>query len=146
MRIKQGTLGRLTLAGLFLVCLVAIGCGSDGPKIGAVEGTVTVDGVPANTGSVVFTDAKGQTISGQIQADGKYRAVGVPVGDMKVTVTGPPTGVPAPPPIAMKDGPGSAPAGPPVKIPPKYGVAATSGLTFPVKSGTNSYPIQLTSK
>jgi len=127
----------LLLAGFSLT-----GCNKAGPKGAIVEGTVTVDGKAANSGSVSFTDAKGQTLSGQIQPDGKYRVVGVAVGDAKVTVTGPPPGLSSPPP--MKDAPGGAASGPPVPIPAKYAKVESSNLTFNVKAGDNTYPIALT--
>ena len=53
---------RLLLAGvIFLIPLVLMVCGST-KKPATVEGKVTVDGTPANTGNVVFTGANGQKL------------------------------------------------------------------------------------
>jgi hypothetical protein len=114
--------------------------------MGVVEGKVTVEGKAGNSGSVAFT-VSGQTVSGTIEPDGTYRAVGVPVGDAQVTV------LPAIVPPGMKDMPAPTkdmPGGPkvekPVPIPAKYGKAESSGLTFPVKKGTNTFNLELTAK
>jgi len=140
----------LLLAGLLLVSLLAvIGCGSGG-KPGTVQGKVKVDGTLANAGSVIFTTSTGATAFGTIQADGTYKAIGVPVGATQVTVTGPP---PVPvvgdprlkPPSKDSPSPGGS-VDKPVPIPAKYGKADSSGLTYTVKGGSNTYDIDLTAK
>lgn len=82
-RFEQGCLMKQLVAVLFISC-VAVGC-SD-PTIGTVTGTITVDGEPAETGSVAFipTDGKGSTAGGKI-VDGSYTAV-VAVGVSRVEV------------------------------------------------------------
>jgi len=104
---------------------------------------VTVDGTPANSGQVTFTGAKG-SISGTIQPDGKYKAVGVPVGAVKVAVVPPPKLPSAAPPIEGTAGTGAV--GPPVPIPAKYADVNSSGLSTTLKAGTNTYNIDLTAK
>jgi len=139
---------RLLSAGLLFVSLtIAAGCGGGpGDKLGAVEGTVTIDGKNANSGSVVFAvgDSK---VQGAIDPEGKYRAVGVPVGEANVTViSAPKTETPKVPisPTATKDMPASAPTvSKPVPIPDKYKTAGALPK-FTVKSGTNKHDIALT--
>jgi hypothetical protein len=139
---------RCRQVGILLLGLVLVGCSSNSKnQLGNIEGKVTVDGTPANSGNVVFTSG-GTNISGAIGPDGSYRVIGVALGEAQVAVTGPtvPTGA---------AGTGSAPAikdmggpsiGKPVAIPAKYGTAAKSGLTFTVKGGQNTYDIPLVSK
>jgi hypothetical protein len=129
---------------LILTPALLTGCNS--AKDGTVQGKVTVDGTPANGGFVVFTPSGGgQGISGIIQADGTYRAVEVPLGQVKVSVTPPPKATGTAPPIAGMEPPGGA-AGKPVPIPPKYAAPNTSGLSTTVTGGTNTYDVALVSK
>jgi len=136
---------------LTFAVLGATGCGGSSSSKGAtVSGVVKVDGTPANQGSVTFIGTSG-SVSGQIGPDGTYRAVDVPVGAAQVTVTGPlvpPGGGDPRTAIKQPEGPGvtGGAMGPPVPIPQKYGKAETSGLSFPVKSGTNKFDIDLTAK
>ena len=138
--------GRLFLASLLGFGLVILtGCGSGAnSKVGNVEGTVKINGVNANSGSIKFLGADGTPVTSAIQADGKYRAIGVGVGTAKVTVEGPP-------PVAKTNTPtvkdmgmgGMAPVANPILIPAKFNKDDTSGLTFPVKSGSNTYDVDL---
>lgn len=143
------SMSRFLTAGLlgFGLALLA-GCSGGGNAKGSnVEGKVTVGGAAANAGEVVF-NVDGTTVVGAISADGTYRAIGVPVGNAKVTVNPPPAVSGAPkggdPRLAVdkKDMPGAV--GAVVAIPSKYSKAETSGLTFTVKSGANTYNIELT--
>ncbi len=71
---------------LWVVLLtLAAGCGEP-PTTAVVEGTVTVDGTPAEMGSIAFfpTDGKSAT-SGAALENGKYKAQ-VPFGEVKVEV------------------------------------------------------------
>ena len=140
---------RSRLTGVLLLTLsLLMGCSSSGGKLGTVKGNVTIDGVKANSGSVVFTATNGTTISGTIEPDGTYRAIGVPVGATQVSVTSPPArdaGNIDPKMTVIKDMPaGNQPVSKPVPIPAKYGNVGTSGLTFTVKGGENTYDIPLT--
>jgi hypothetical protein len=72
--------GGFVLPLLFIA--VAGGCG--GGK-GNVSGTVTVDGKPLPMGTIVFTSESGPAVAAEI-LDGKYAAVGVPTGDVKVSL------------------------------------------------------------
>ena len=140
---------RLLLAAFLGISLaISAGCGSSSkPNEGTVKGKVMVNGVAANSDNVLFTLADGKFMAGAIQADGTYNAIGVPLGAAQVTVIGPPpapSGVPLP--NMGKDGPvapGMSAQSKPIPIPAKYGKAATSGLTYTVKSGANTYDIDL---
>lgn len=134
---------------LCLAILLLAGCGKPaGPAGATVEGKVTVNGSPATAGQVTFKVGS-STISGMIQSDGAYRAIDVPVGDAKVTVTAPSGGpkIDAKAAAKMKkddsDMPHSATTSA-VPIPAKYGKPETSGLSYSVKAGNNVYDIELT--
>jgi hypothetical protein len=130
---------------LILLALAAVGCPGQGGGTGTVEGTVTIDGKPANAGFVVFT-VKGQTVTGPIQPDGNYTAIGVPVGNAEVSLN-PPANLPAVQVPGGTDMPQTAgPVAKPIPIPKKYLQAGSSGLSTTVKSGKNKYPIELSSR
>lgn len=61
--------GCLGLAGTLVL---AIGCGSGGPELGTVEGTVTLDGSPLPDADVVFEPEKGRTSFGRTDSSGHY--------------------------------------------------------------------------
>jgi len=134
---------RFIVVTALLVSFGLLGCGgSKDAKTGTVKGTVTVDGKPANAGTVGFKGSDGLTVSGSIQKDGTYQAVNVPAGEVQVTVTGP-TGAAAktlPDPTGGDTGGGT-----PIPIPPNYAKTETSNLKTTVKGGTtNTYDIPLT--
>jgi hypothetical protein len=117
---------------LVVTALVLAGCGSDGPKLVPVSGTVTVEDKPLTTGSVVFKPdgSKGNTsqrvIVGLIKEDGTYTLVtgkkeGAPLGWYKVAVQ-------ASEPIDPKN----IRAAPKSLVSKKYTVPETSGLSVEV--------------
>jgi hypothetical protein len=132
---------------------VLAGCGS---QHAIVEGEITVDGQPANSGRVFFRSADEKSVVvAYVQSDGTYHAVDVPLGPMTVWVT----------PLtrlergklqrnakAKKPNVPEAPEGPEapilsfVSIPPKYQDPNSSGLTTTVQSGTNTYNIEMASR
>jgi len=139
-RIAQVLLVSFLLGGLLLS---TTGCTS--PQGVVVEGTVTIDGTPANSGEVVFANDK-ERFSAPIQRDGSYKANGAPLGQVSVTVqsaTAPKMqgGMPE-----VKDMGKAGGAVNPVPIPPKYAAKETSGFSTTLKHGVNQYPIQLTAK
>ncbi len=81
MRIRTAGRGAALAAAL----TVLLGCGA-GDNMGDVTGTVTVDGAPAEKGSVTFipADGKGQTAGCEI-ANGSYSAR-APLGTVKVQI------------------------------------------------------------
>jgi hypothetical protein len=69
MQIYMRTLASLGMSGL----LALVGCGTSGPAMYPVTGSVTVDEQPVENGSIVFfpQDGQGATAGGEITA-GKY--------------------------------------------------------------------------
>lgn len=67
------------------LCLLTFssGCGKGGK--GNVSGEVTVAGKPLPIGTIVFTPSQGPAVAAEI-IDGKYSAIGVPTGDVKVSL------------------------------------------------------------
>jgi hypothetical protein len=132
------------LLGALAVALVA-GCE---PSVGTVTGKVTFGDKPVTEGMVSFISANGQTITTGIGPDGSYRAVQVPVGEVKVLVLPPPPSAEelqsrkvkekerrtGPPPVPKSASP----------IPARYGDSLTSGLSLNVKAGMNPFDIPLT--
>jgi len=72
----------------FLTC--TIGCGrSDGPKMIAVTGQITLDGKPLDAGSISFLPVDGNGVpSGAKISGGAYRA-DVPPGEKRVEIRAP---------------------------------------------------------
>jgi hypothetical protein len=60
--------------GTLLAVALCFGCGSssDGPDLGLVEGTVTLDGGSLANALVVFNPANGKQSNGQTDAEGHY--------------------------------------------------------------------------
>lgn len=77
---------KLMLLLLVVFLATAIGCGGAGYPVCDVEGTVQVDSVPVDEGSVIFTPKTGgEAISAEIH-NGKYNAKGVAQGKNLVHV------------------------------------------------------------
>ena len=66
---------RVAVAAVILT--FAVGCS---PQTANVQGKVTVNGEPLKAGSLQFKSASGTVVVAQIQPDGTYSAVNVPVG------------------------------------------------------------------
>jgi hypothetical protein len=143
----------LVSAGLLLLA----GCG---PGRGDVTGEVTYKGQPLSLGRITFIGQSGkQEARSAYIIKGKYTLTGFPAGPAKVTVESiePPTAErlkmnearakmypqAAEIPEELKEL-ASGPKLPYVKISTKYSSPETSGLTFEVKRGTNTYDIPLT--
>ena len=136
-------------AGLLLLLVLPIsGCGGGRPS-GTVTGTVTYKGAPLTTGKVIFYGANNQVASAAIGDDGKYEAIKVPLGPVKVAVDTPP-----PPSAAAvkaaKAGKKRFERGNPitvpentVSIPAKYANPEQSGFSLTVKEGSQPYDIDL---
>jgi hypothetical protein len=141
---------RFGVAILSLSALVLIaGCGKSS---GNVSGKVTLDGQPLKGGgTVTFQGSKGG-VSGTISPEGSYTISNVPPGEVKITLApGMATGAVA---SATPGDPGKmqppktlappAPVLPHGNIPEKYTKPETSGLTYTVKSGNQTFDIPLT--
>lgn len=142
---------------LFAACLCSIallsslGCNSESKTAAQVQGTVTIDGELAPSGTVTFHSEDGHPMSyGSILKDGTFALrVGqgnrsnpnyndIPPGDYVATVSirGP-----------SKEDPNATPGAPPLAGPlliaKKYTSKSSSGLKFTIKSGLNVIAIPL---
>jgi hypothetical protein len=145
-RLWRGLVGGLCLFG----ALLAAGCG--GGK-GTVTGKVFYKGEPVRGGNVSFVPEGGGAVNSAIEEDGSYTVRNVPPGTVKITVENNSFR-----PAAMQEGPAFMQkymkekkpemADPDrakryVPIPPKYGDASQSDLTYVVKSGKQEHDIEL---
>jgi hypothetical protein len=121
----------------------ALGCGGGN---GHVSGEVKYNGQPLAAGTItfLFQDGEKQVMRADV-IDGKYTLPPTQTGNAKVTVTATapntshgalPTGAPAP---AVSVSPEKY-----VPIPAKYANPDSSGLTYDVKSGTQTKSFELT--
>jgi hypothetical protein len=145
-RILAASLGRGPGLGLALALGVfATGCGSGGPTMGRVSGTVKVDGQPLTKGTVTFiaTDGKSPNATGALDSSGQYTLQttepgdGAVVGSYKVAISDVDanvmnTAVPGMPPPVQKSA-----------ISKIYLDGNTSGLTATVESGRNTKDFDL---
>ena len=114
----------------------AVGCG--GPL--TVTGTVKYNSKPLTRGQISFVGADGKSASGTINADGTYVVIGVPRGEVKVSVTSYH--------VEGEDKFGLRPlkTAPPMKsaIPKKYNDPATSGLRYTIDGRKKTIDFELT--
>ena len=132
-----------------VVCGIALvlvaGCG--GGK-GNVSGKVTYEGKPLSFGTVQFMSPAG-AVGTEIGEDGSYSLSGVPVGMSKIAVTcQDPKFVEYMKALSAssRDPKLPKPKGNPEdfnKIPTKYGDFGLSGLTYEVKTGSQTHNIDL---
>lgn len=135
---------------LFVValCATAIGaCSGCSNGLASVSGKVTLDGEPIRGGedvraTVYFNpDGSGGVAAvGLVDENGEYRLTtgsenGVPPGTYHVTFTAS---------KLIRNAAGGAPGGKRIS-PPRYAVASTSGLTYTVEPGNNTYDLVLSS-
>jgi len=132
---------RSVCSGLFLALAIGlVGC-SDGPPMGDVSGSVTVDGAPSPDGYITFTPTDGtKTPQGSDIKGGKY-SIRVALGESKVEIR-------IPKKIGEKklyDTPDS-PVAPVFEetLPDKF--HDKTELTFDVKAGANEKNWDVTSK
>lgn len=123
----------------FLLLLLSLGCGTDGPPLRPVEGSVSYLDKKLKNGSVVFVPMENLPSSvGIIDSDGKFKMKtringidrdGCPIGDHKVMI------------ISIQDTTGRFPEDraplPPPNIPMHYGDTSLSNLTAKVEDKTN---------
>ncbi|MCA9209948.1 MAG: carboxypeptidase-like regulatory domain-containing protein [Pirellulaceae bacterium] len=140
---------------MLIVGLATLGCSKttlpDGPT-GTLSGKVTYNGSAPPTGSAIslIHEKTGFVAVGSIQADGSYSAQmkgqpELPVGAYQVSVTGPPAPEMTPDQMAaMYEGKTDPSGDSSNAIPAKYADVTTSGLTYDVKEGANTYDVPLT--
>jgi hypothetical protein len=142
-----------------LTMFALVGCGGSGAQ-GKLTGKVLYKGKPVTGGSVIFrpSSAGENTVTAQILPDGSYTAT-VPAGVVKIAVDNrelqPPETTakkearPNLPKVGnlTSDTPDprvnpQKPAGTYIKLPDKYHDVASSGLSYTVKSGAQTYNIE----
>ena len=161
------TFPRLGLVAILVLSVPAFFGGCSSKKEAKVSGKVTYNGKPVTGGKMMFhpSAAGGQTYTGEINSDGTFTFVGVPTGEMKVTIdtdsykntqTGyemkmpggmkPPADVMKPPPGVKMDKPDLQMDKMPVyvKIPAKYADVKTTTLTWNIEKGSQSKDLNLT--
>jgi hypothetical protein len=124
----------------FSMLALVVGCGG---STGSVSGKVTYQGKPLPGGYVNFMSQGEQSVTktSGIKADGSYSVSGLPVGAAKISVQGLSA-------RRLADLPGQGGKDEKVQqqevfVPPQYGNSETSGLKYDVKSGSQSYEIEL---
>jgi hypothetical protein len=132
---------------LFCFVLATLeGCGASKPG-GTVNGKVSYKGESVGAGMVTFFGSTAdQVASASIAKDGTYTASGVPLGQVRVTVS-----TPSPGPTAeqvakngfLKRKNVKASGEKTVSLPAKFANAATSQLTLTVSEGSQPYDIEL---
>lgn len=129
------------VATVALAALLSASCSSG---VGTVKGTVTVGGKPLPNGLITFESEVGNKdpFSAAI-ADGAYETGPIPAGPCKITITHAAMARPA---VGGNDlTPARAARGKSaIEVPAKYARSDTSGLTFTVKSGANTFDKDLT--
>jgi hypothetical protein len=134
-------IGWVVRAGLTVALAVLLALAGCSAKDGKVTGTVTIDGTPLESGSILFVpvDGKSPTTGGSIK-EGRY-SVRVPPGTMKVSISAPevvgkkkiyPTADSPEMPVTKE------------RLPPRYN--ESTELTLEVKLGTNEKDFELHSK
>lgn len=139
-----------------LLVLSAIGCGSSGPEMVPIRGTVKFDGKPLSGGTVEYipTDPQGRKALGRIGADGDYVLTtfkagdGAIVGSYKVVVVSlaPHPGEPTPEQLLAN---GGKPIRRKSLIPDHYSDMNASGLSDKVDSdhsGTFDIDLEISSE
>ncbi len=143
-------LERWRTLGPLVALAAALGAGGCSPPTATVSGTVKApDGTVLKGGSVVFYDADGKTYRSEIDENGKYTIEKVPPGKVTVTVD---TSMlkaasqarvnPAPPDAkggGQKQTDPAEAAKRYVPIPPGYADPQSSGLTYTVTAGSQTY-------
>lgn len=93
-RVESFRSARATFCLAIACALIGVtGCGSSGPKMGAVAGKVTLDGKPVGGAVVTFNPTAGRGSRGLTGADGVYQLKyvgdqkGALVGEHSVTIT-----------------------------------------------------------
>ena len=131
-----------TAVALAFLTLAAVGCAGRGD----VSGKVSYKAKTLVFGTVQFEASDGTLKQANIETDGSYSIPGVPVGEAKVAVISDNPKGGAFQPLQREGQPPPKPL-PEVKgwfpIPPEYRDLSKPKLTYTVKSGQNTYDIDL---
>lgn len=128
------------------VFLAGCGGGDKGGNKSEVSGKVTLGDKPVS-GVVTFITADGQEVSAPTDAEGKYSIANPPTGQVSVIVK--PLPGPSGPAAVMPKGGAEMPkesmdtVGGGVPPPARYQAKMTSGLTYDIKPGKQTYDIPL---
>jgi hypothetical protein len=133
-------MAKLTLVVLSLgALLVTAGCGSSGPELATVSGTVKMDGAPLADASVQFVPVSGRPSYGSTDANGYYELEftaaksGAVPGEHTVRVS-----------THRRADPDSGAKGQPERIPTKYN--SKSEIKKTVNPGKNTIDIEVSEK
>jgi hypothetical protein len=125
---------------ILLLPFAMVGCSS--PDTGTVSGTAKMNGAPL-AGCTVMFHGKDRGGSYVIDEDGSYNVQDAPVGLCKVTIKSggitPPGGFQGKAPVDPVGGKASKN----FAIPPEYTDPAKTPLSFEVKPGKSSFPIDI---
>jgi hypothetical protein len=122
-----------------LISMLTVGCGSSGPELATVSGTVKLDGAPLPHAFVTFTPASGRPSFGGTDENGYYQLVytddkkGALAGEHTVKVS-----------TLRRADPESGTKAEPERIPAKYN--SKSELKKTVEPGSNTIDIEVTSE
>src|SRR4051794_24312667 len=146
MTMQHGAFARRLVPAVFLVllALALVGCS----RKAKVTGKVSYKGETVPAGTVAFYGKGDAVSSAPIRPDGTYEATGVPLGEVKVTVSTPP---PPDPHAAekMKKNPLVVQKNVVIKeqkivsVPRKYNLPGTSGIGLTVTGGSQPFDIPL---
>ena len=137
---SQGTLA-VAAWGMLLVG----GCGPSGirlPETGAtLEGTVSYGKEPVLVAMIII-QGEGGAATAYVDDDGRYRAVNVPLGTVKIAVNtaagkGQMTGKM----MAQSSGKGGKPLPKMIDVPARYADPGTSGITTSITKGENKFDV-----
>jgi hypothetical protein len=123
---------------------VFAGCGDTSNK-SSISGKVTYQGAPVTGGMITATGGKDLSMTIVINPDGTFMSQDVPPGSYKIAVSTDSVAPASAMPGGGKDypAPGGASAAKKVMIPDKFKNPETSGITWTVKSGSQTLPIDL---
>jgi len=137
------------LLSLALLACMVTGCGK---ATGNISGVVKYNGKPLPGGSVMFVDSSGAIVQTAIAEDGKFTASKVAIGNNKVAVSYVDDKINQYAQEIAAKGKGSLKpitnmpkldTANMLTLPAKYSMPDQSGLYFDVKSGENTYDIDL---
>ncbi|MEW4455073.1 carboxypeptidase-like regulatory domain-containing protein [Bremerella sp. JC817] len=130
--------------GLILLSFMLVGCGSSGPQLGTVDGTVTLDGSPLPHAVVALVPVEGGRTAEGITDDSGHFVIefaagskGALLGDHEIRVTTFREKV-------IGDNGRVEDPGVPEKVPAKFN--RESELVRTVEAGSNHFDLELTSK